>query len=403
MRFAALGWRVEAVSPAGHSLRKTRAVARSHDYAALWPLDAVSRAIAAANPDLIVPCDDRAVAHLHALHARSDTAASPVARTIERSLGRPGSFAITDRRVELIRVAREEGLRAPDMRPAESVEELRAAVAEFGLPVVLKVDGSWGGAGVAVVHTPAEAECAWMGLARRLDMGRALKRLLVDRDPFYLLPWLARAAPRLSVQRFVRGRPATSVAACWQGEVLAGIEAEVLRVRDTLGSSSVVRTIARPDMAQASERLVRRLGLSGFLGFDFMIEDGTGHAQLIEMNPRSPQICHLALGPGRDPVAALAARIEGAPSPVAGPITCKPVIAFFPLTGSPAPGGNLLSDIYHDVPEDPDLVRELNRLPYPDRGVLARLLVACPRAIAFDFYLPRRSAGRESRHSIRRV
>ncbi len=380
IRFASLGWRVEALCPSGHPLRTTRVVARLHDDAPLRPAAALAAAIAEARPDFIVPCDDRACANLHAMYEQPATEAAPARGIIARSLGRPDSYPVAERRSDLIRIAREEGVRAAEMRPVATSDDLDAALEEFGLPVVLKADGTWGGNGVAVAHTRAEAEQHRSTLGRRLDLVRALKRLLVDRDPYHLLPWMTRARPRLSVQRFIRGRPANSVAACWQGEMLASIEVEVLRAHEPLGASNVVRTIDHPDMTLAGERLVRRLGLSGFCGFDFMIEDGTGHAYLIEMNPRATPICHLALGPGRDPIAALAARLEGAPPPATAAITSNPVIAFFPQAWHYAPDNSSLAGGYHDVPwEDPALVRELTKLPYSDRGAVARLLARLRR------------------------
>jgi len=127
-------------------------------------------------------------------------------------------------------------------------------------------------------------------------------------------------------------------------------------------------------MAKATESLVRRLGVSGFCGFDFMIEDGTEAAHLIEMNARSTPLCHLALGAGRDPIAGLAARLEGAARRTPAAVTANPVIAYFPQAWLTMPDSELLRTGYHDVPwSDPALVRELVRAPYPDRGMLARL------------------------------
>jgi ATP-grasp domain len=378
MRFAALGWRVEAVCPPGHPLRAARAVARLHPYAALRPAASLAAAITAAEPDLIVPCDDRAVTHLHDLHRRPEM--RPV---IARSLGRAESFQVVDRRADLIRIAREEGVLAPETRLVENVAALRAVLDDFGLPVVLKVDGSWGGLGTQVVHTAAEAERALGMLARPIGAARALRNLLVDRDPFNLLPYFARMPQRVNVQRFVRGRPANSLVACWEGEVLAGIQVEVLSGHEGLGSSTVVRVIKHPDMTRAAQTLARRLGLSGFYGFDFMIEDATGRAQMIEMNPRSTQLCHLGLGAGRDPIAALLARLQGAagPPPALLPVTDKSVIAFFPNAWLLKPDSAFLSTGYHDVPwSDPDLMRELVRQPYYDRGLLARLVARLRRA-----------------------
>ncbi len=381
MRFAAFGWRVEAVCPAGHPLRETASVARLHFYAALRPLPAVAAAIAAARPDLIVPCDDRAVAHLMAVQASAAAAGSPATQREIDPAEWPGAI---ERRSDLIRIAREAGVHAPEMRQVDGEDDLRAAIAAFGLPVVLKVDGSWGGQGVTVARTLEEAEQARRRLARRLDAARALKRTLFDRDPFHLLPWLTRTKPRVNVQAFISGRPATSAAACWDGDVLASIKAEALCTTDPVGASTVVRLIDHPDMALAEQRLARRLGLSGLHGFDFMIEHATGHAHLIELNPRATPIAHLALGPGRDPVGALVSRVEASAARAMPPVTENPVIAFFPQAWQSAPESPFLRTGYHDVPwADTGLMRDLVRLPYPDRSLPARLLARLRQPVRY--------------------
>lgn len=385
LRFAALGWRVEAVCPAGHPLRFTRAVARCHAYAALRPLRALAAAVTAARPTLLLPCDERVREHLHALHAASSPG-TPLAELIVRSLGRPDGFAPVLHRAELLRLAAAEGLRAPPTQQVDSAEDLHSAVAGFGLPVMLKVDGTWGGVGVMIAHTAAEAERARALLDRRLGALRALKRLLADRDPYHLLPWLAGTAPRVSVQRYVPGRPANNLVACWQGEVLAEIQVEVLRTSTPLGASTVVRLIEHGGMAKTAAVLVRRLGLSGFCGFDFVLEDRTGVAQLIEMNARCTPLCHLALGRGRDPVAALAARLTGRGAPAAQPVTDNPVIAHFPQAWQHDPADEFLRTGFHDVPwEDPRLLRELLRTPYSKRGLLARLVARARPRLGPDF------------------
>jgi len=381
LRFAALGWRVEAICPAGHPLRATRAVARVYNYSALRPLAALRTGIAAARPELIVPCDDRAVAQLHDLHARQDDADIAAVQVIARSLGRPENYPIAVRRSRLIQIAHEQGLRAADMRAVSTAEELEAAINAFGLPIVLKVDGTWGGLAVQVAQTADEARTMHAGLARRLCAVRTMKRLLVDRDPYSLLPWLTRARPQVNAQRFVCGHPANSVAACHNGEVLASIHVEVLEAQRELGPARIVRVIDHPDMQLATRRLVQRLGLSGFCGFDFMIEASTGHADLVEMNPRSTPLCHLALGPGRDPIAALTAQLEDRPPPVAAAVTDNPVIAYFPQALQFARDSAWLSTSYHDVPwDDPGLIRELTGLPYPDRGMVARFYRSARRS-----------------------
>jgi len=376
LRFAALGWRVEALCPAQHPLNTTSAVARRHAYPALRPLPALASAVAASRPDLIVPCDDRAPAHLHAAQAAAPH--SPLAHLARVSLGTAEHHQVLQQRGALIRLAQEVGVRAPDMRVVGSLDDMRAAVADFGLPVVVKLDGSWGGMGVVVARSLAEAERARAVLARRFNVAAAIKCLILQRDPYQLLPALMETAPRIYVQRFVQGRAANLASACWDGETLASIQVEALQTRHSLGASTVVRTIAHAEMARAGEKLFRRLGISGFCGLDFVLEDATGDAHLIEMNARATPISHLALGPGQDLVASLVARLQGEPPPVTETVTGESVIALFPDAWQQAPHSDFLANFYHDVPwEEPELVRELARVPYADRGALARLFRWC--------------------------
>jgi hypothetical protein len=126
-------------------------------------------------------------------------------------------------------------------------------------------------------------------------------------------------------------------------------------------------------MLLAAERLARRLGLSGFFGLDFVIEDGTGIVWLIEMNPRVTPLCHLRFGQGRDLVEALSAQLSGRPVRETASVSDNDVIAYFPQAMYWERNSELLSSSFEDVPfDDPDLVRELRRLPWPDRGILAR-------------------------------
>src|SRR6201996_788723 len=154
MAFASIGHRVEAVCPAHHPLGKTKVVRTIHHYSALRPLQSLAKAIRKSDPALIVPCDDRAIAHLHALHASGGSVGLNAA--IERSLGTPDGFPLFERRVDLITDARAEGIRAPEMLRVNTEDEVRAALAQIGLPAVMKVDGTWGGLGVKVVHSLSE-------------------------------------------------------------------------------------------------------------------------------------------------------------------------------------------------------------------------------------------------------
>jgi hypothetical protein len=373
MAFASAGHRVEAACPAHHPLYETKAVRTVHRYSALRPLRTLARAIRKADPALIVPCDDRAIAHLHALHASGHSAV--LNGVIERSLGAPKSFSAIDRRADLIEIARLEGIRAPEMMLVETEDELKAAIERVGLPAVMKVDGTWGGLGVKIVHSPAEAMKALRTMTRPVGPARAFKRLMVDRDPFFLLPAAAGTRPAVNIQRFVEGTPANSAVACWNGEILASISVVAMRTRGAQGASTVVRVIDHPEMAEASAKLVRRLGLSGFCGFDFLLEAGSCAAHLIEMNARTTPISHLALSEGRNLVAAITTRLDGVTAICPTPAITQDVIAFFPQAWLLEPHSDLLYSGYHDIPwGEQALVRELMKLPWTERSFLARLL-----------------------------
>lgn len=377
MAFAAAGYTVEAICPAHHPLLNTRAVSRAYAYNAFRPLASLERAIQRANPALIVPCDDRAVSHLHTLHARPNAGISPEASIIRRSLGDPANFQILERRSQFIAIARETGVLAPETVAITSIDDLLAVFPKYGRRGVLKVDGSWGGLGVEIVHTVEDARTAFMRMSRPVDFTRAVKRVIVDRDPFSIMPWLERSQPVVNLQRYIEGQPANCAVACWDGEVLASIAVEVLSSRGQIGNSTVVRVVDHRQMQETAKSIVRRLGLSGICGLDFMIEVKTGDAYLIEINPRSTPLSHFALGPGRNLVAALSAKLRGDSLSATMPITTNDIIAFFPQAWFQDPASEFLRTGFHDVPwEEPELLCELIKLPWPDRGVLARLLAS---------------------------
>lgn len=374
MAFAAAGHRVEAVCPAHHPLLKVKSVARWHKYNAIRPLAGLEAAITRSEAAIIIPCDDRSVFHLHELYKKLP-AASPAARMIEQSLGSEKGYSVSEQRREFIDLAREEGLSAPEMLTVETPAELRAALEHVGLPAVMKVDGTWGGLGVQVIHSFEEAETAFQRFLRPLSLVKALKRLLINRDPFHFEPWFKGQAAKVNIQRFVDGRPANSAVLCWDGQVLANINVEVLRSRGVIGNSTIVKAIDSPQMLEASKRLARRMGLSGFHGFDFLIENGTGEAHLIEMNPRSTPLSHMSLGPGRDLVSALSAKLTGQLPSSAGLVIANQVIAYFPQAWLLDAKALALENAYHDVPwEEPDLVRELIKLPWPERSLFAQFV-----------------------------
>jgi hypothetical protein len=369
---------IAAICGSGHPLLKTAATGSHFTYGAFAPLQALHHAICASGACVVVPCDERARAHLHLLHA--NTSDATVRRVIENSLGDPKSFPIVEDRTELIETARALGIAAPETLRVDTAAALESAIHQLGLPAVLKVDGTWGGLGVSLVRSLSQAQEIFALLSRRLSFGRAAKRLLIDRDPYHLRTWFDHAEPRICVQSYQPGRPANSVSACLDGEILGTICAESLVLQRPYGASSVVRIIDNPQMAEAATKLARHLKLSGVFGLDFLIDEATGQAHLVEMNARATPLAHLAFGAGSDVIGGIG-HIAGLPA-MADPVrvTDRDIVAYFPQAWHTAPASPWLAQGFHDVPwEDPGLVRELLQKPRPDRGLLATALRALRR------------------------
>ena len=350
MALARAGCKVEAVCPAQHPMRKTKAVSEAQTYHGLAPLFSLARAIARTQPDFIVPGDDLATHHLHRLYAREQHAqrsgkagSAAVCALIERSLGKPEGFPVVGARAAFMNLAREAGIRVPLTQVISDLEELREWVGRTGLPTVLKADGTSGGDGVRVAATLAEAERFFAQLQAPPLLARAVKRAVVDQDKTLIWPSLLRRRPVVSAQAFVAGQEATSTIVCWEGAVLASLHFAVVNKASAKGHATAVRLIENAEMSAAVEGMVRRLGLSGLYGFDFMLEAETGNAYLIEINPRSTQVGHLSLGPGRDLPAALYAALSGAAPQPASKITENDTIALFPQEWIRDPGSPLLS------------------------------------------------------------
>ena len=361
MALANAGCTVDAVCPAGHPLRKTKAARHAHAYRGLAPMASIAQAIAVSQPDFIVSGDDLATQHLHRLYAQEQSkgADSQVCALIERSLGNPRSFPIVSARASFMDVAVEQKVRVPATRVVRNLDELRDWIARTGFPVVLKANGTSGGEGVKIVRTLADAERCFAKLQAPPLLARAAKRAIVDHDKTLLLPSIMRRRPVVNAQVFIAGHEATSTFVCWKGTVLASLHFEVINKVSSTGFATVVRLIENSEMAFAVGALARRLDLSGFYGFDFMVEANTGHAYLIEVNPRSTQVGHLSMGSGRDLPAALYAALSGKSVQAHPKFTEKDTVALFPQEWIRDSESPFLRTAYHDVPwDEPALVRD---------------------------------------------
>jgi hypothetical protein len=370
---ASEGFVIAALVPKVHPLRQTRVVSKYLTYSALRPILSLTRSIKEFEPDLIIPCDDRVIAHLHRLYA--DTPDAGLRRLISYSLGAPQNFDLVQSRAGVLALAAENGIRVPETRQLHTIADLDDWGRTQPFPWVLKVDGSWGGEGVEIVSDIAAARRAFQHFSHTVSAGFALRQLVLRGDLFPATAWLHQPKRSISVQVYIDGRPANCAVAAWNGDVDASLCVSVLSSDGRTGPASLIRVTKNADMLNAGAVLARTLKLSGLVGADFVIEKATQLPYLIELNPRATPICHLQLGNGRDLIAAIKSRITGTQGPLREPVTANDVIALFPQGERFNKEMSSLATTYNDAPwSDPNLIEILRRPPLIDRRRIETLL-----------------------------
>ena len=346
------GINVAALAPSDHGLHRMDAIGERR----IWSerssfARAVLDACHAFRPNLIVPGDDRAVLALQALYRRhAGDPTSAIAQAIRASIGDPAFYPVAGRKSAFAAFCRIERLPLPETSLVADAATLRAALQTAGFPVVLKVDHSWGGLGVRVARSEDEALAALADLARGYGWRSSIRRAANGLTAEPLADRMRDGAPAITLQRYVPGLPANSALVCRAGEVLACLVVATVQVAHETGPSTVVRILDRPDIAAISARAVRRLGLSGFVGFDFVIDEATDRPMLIELNPRPTQTSHFAFDPASDLVGALAASLTGAPRRRLAERKVPELVALFPQEVWRDPSSRHFRAAYHDVP-----------------------------------------------------
>jgi ATP-grasp domain len=311
--FFAAGCEVAAFAPRSAAVRSSGFLTRDFVYNAWAGTRSMRAAIEAADPALVVCCDERALTILLELYDTETDRASPLARLVERSVGTPSSYKCILSRSASLEAMQEAGIRVPLTLPVEEEAALESALLKVGLPAFVKADETCGGQGVALVRSLSEAHAAYRKLVSPSRFRNAA-RFVRSRDIHRLLGVLRPATHRISVQRFVDGRLAASAFAASNGEVLASFSYDILDAhKNGLGPPKIIRPIDCPDMNAAMRTVAQTFGLSGAHGLDF-IRDSAGAVHLIEINPRATRGGTLPFGIGRDIPHALASMVVPHPA-----------------------------------------------------------------------------------------
>jgi hypothetical protein len=342
---------VEATTPRNHVLAMSRHVARWRWYNPLRPLQSLEDAIVDGAPDLLVPCDDRAVQQLVEVFDRG-AGEGDIAEAIERSLGAVTSYLKLASRSRSMSIAREAGVPAPATDVVRNLRDVAEFAGKHGFPIVLKTDGSFGGRGVVIAKDLAEAKRAFERLRRPPSLPRVLGRMLRSRDLHLARTLFVPGEPVVNAQAYVPGRPANTAMACWRGRLLAAVHVDVIEERWPNGPATVVRPVDRPAMQEAAERIARRFNLSGLHGLDFVHDARCDVSRLVEINPRATPTSHFARGEGRDPVVGLISEISGGLAKPARSAIPADSIALFPQEWLRDPQSAHIANAHQDIPRE---------------------------------------------------
>jgi len=349
---AKVGFEVAILSPRGSPVRHIQIVEKHLNYSPLLPLTSIKRAIAGWLPDLLVCADDWAVGHLHRIYDRASKSPRSIrlAELIRISLGDPDGFKTAATMSELVLTAQAAELRCPSTTVVCDNETLEKALEGAQYPMLLKCDGYSGGGGVRLIMNRNDVPSAAGEMQLPIRWSKTLRRLIGRYVYSWILKRLIAWPSRACVQEYVTGRPANRAVVCWKGTVLAGITVEAIETIYKFGATSVARIIDNFEMQKAADLLIKRLGMSGFVGFDFILDDG-GHAFLLEMNPRITPISHLAIE-DVDLASALYTQMTALAPASHRPTIARETIALFPQEVGRSRKGHRLLSSYHDVPWD---------------------------------------------------
>jgi glutathione synthase/RimK-type ligase-like ATP-grasp enzyme len=356
---ASVGFGVATLTPDVHPVRQARNIRDHFAYHPRSRLKSIVRAIDLWSPDFLVCTDDLAVRQLQTLHQRTtasdDKAGRRIADLIELSLGPSTSFSPMRNKSDFLTLAELEGLRCPRTIVYPASRAFPSPPAELTYPIVVKADHSEGGRCVRIVNGAADLRAAVWEL-QTPSTWRARRFFGAILGSESLSPLRLPLRRTISLQQYVVGRPANRAVICWKGKVLAGTSVEAVEVSHEHGPASVVRLIDHLEMATVAERIVKRLHLSGFVGFDFVL-DFANRAWLLEMNPRVTPICHFSLANGTNLAGSLYTQMSGQP-PSSSPATIhRDLIALFPDGVIRSPFSNYLESCQQDIPRDePELV-----------------------------------------------
>ena len=336
---ADVGFEVATLTPPASIVRKIKSSNSHYTYRPWSPSSSILHGIQDFRPEFIVCADDAAVSDLHRIYvSMSDTIvdnadSSSICALIVRSLGNPDSFSIAIAKSKLIAFAQSVGIRCPTTLVMDDKSLSKYVIENSHWPIVIKADQSYGGRGVRIVKSEEFLDRSFRQVVISHTWLKAVSALIRGLSPYPLIDRVSSRKRIVTLQKFIPGRIVNRAIACLNGRVLAGISVEALQTMRLTGPATLVRVIDHQEMTDVCRVLVEKLGLSGYCGFDFIIDDDN-RAWLLELNPRVTPIAAVAVRGRPNLAGALFAALTNSKCIREVPSIGTGIIALYPQGGS---------------------------------------------------------------------
>ncbi len=203
-------------------------------------------------------------------------------RMVKHTLPSTDVLANLHDKARLSTIAQMAGVNYPETLVPQSLDDLDELIKHIDYPVFIKIRRARNSIGLRLVKEPSKIRQAYMDVMRRNLLSEAADELPI-------------------IQRKINGREVASLELGQEGTVVGEMFHAGLRFIPRSGGTSTSR-VAKWDEAccEASTKIIRQVGWSGFICFDYIVEEKSGKVYVIDCNPRPTVSLKLSFDAGVD-------------------------------------------------------------------------------------------------------
>ncbi len=365
-----VGFSVSVVCPLNSYIAKTRYV----DQAIKFPTWTYSRSkiiyliilwsFIKFKPEVVVHGDEDALLALQTI--RRFTSKLPglrwIAKTISNSICDEKFDFLTLSKADFVQKCSEWGVLTPKNIKVQTWEDVLVAAKQVGYPLVLKRDMGYGGSGVTICQDERQLQESFQKLEKISVLARVKG---IVRKIFFVSIFSGEDV--VSVQQFVSGTVGLIPFVSKNGKLISANPMLKFKTHPgQTGPTSVGQGYFDPTLLEAVQVVSGKMNYTGFGSLDFIVDEKTKKAFIIELNPRATPVVHLTKEQvGHDLCDAFyKSQQDIAKRPVEllfNEANLKPyLIALFPNEQRRDPNSPYIKGSDYDIPvDDPELIKVL--------------------------------------------